>query len=214
MAPRHPHWPLFDLRVRTPRLELRVPTDDDFPALLDAIDAGIHDPASMPFSIPWTDVEPEARRRGAVQHWWRQRAEWSADKWDLSLAVAVDGELVGVQGVHTERFPVLRTVSTGSWLTSRVQGRGIGREMRAAALQLAFEVLGAEVAESAAFNDNPASLAVSRALGYAPDGVTRAAPRGEARELTRLRMTRDRWVCGYDVTCDGVAECLPMFGLG
>ena len=28
----HP-WPLFDLRLRTPRLELRLPTDDDLLAL-------------------------------------------------------------------------------------------------------------------------------------------------------------------------------------
>ena len=210
----HPYWPLFDLRIRTPRLVLRVPTDDDFPALLDAIDAGVHDPAVMPFSVAWTDAEPDVRRRGAVQHWWRQRAEWTAEKWDLSLAVDLDGELVGIQGVHTEQFPVLRTISTGSWLTARHQGKGIGKEMRSAALQFAFAVLGAEVAESAAFDDNPTSLAVSRALGYEPDGESRAAPRGEARRILRLRLPRERWVCRYDVEFDGVAECLPLFGLG
>lgn len=210
----HPYWPLFDLRIRTPRLELRVPTDDDFPALLDAIDAGIHDPALMPFSFAWTDAEPPVRRTNAVQHWWRTRAEWTADKWDLELAVEFEGTLVGVQGIHTRRFPVLRTVATGSWLTRRVQGRGIGREMRAATLQFAFEALGAEVAESGAFADNAASLAVSRALGYEHDGVSREAPRGDARELIRLRLPRDRWVCGYDVTFAGVDACLPFFGLG
>jgi len=25
----HPYWPFFDLRIRTPRLELHVPNDDD-----------------------------------------------------------------------------------------------------------------------------------------------------------------------------------------
>jgi RimJ/RimL family protein N-acetyltransferase len=210
----HPYWPLFDLRIRTPRLELRLPTDDDFPALLAAIDAGIHDPAAMPFAVAWTDAEPDARRRGAVQHWWRQRAEWAPDRWDLALAVEFEGELVGIQGVHTERFPVLRTISTGSWLTQRVHGRGIGKEMRSAALEFAFEALGADVAESGAFDDNAASLAVSRALGYEPDGESRAAPRGEVRRIVRLRLPREKWVCRYDVRLDGVTECLPLFGLG
>jgi RimJ/RimL family protein N-acetyltransferase len=210
----HPYWPLFDLRLRTDRLELRVPTDDDFPVLLDAVDAGIHDPATMPFSFPWTDAEPRERRRNAAQHWWRQRAEWSPEKWNLPFAVDVDGEVVGMQDVMATDFPALRTVETGSWLTQRVQGRGIGREMRAAVLHFAFDVLGAEVAKSGAFRDNAASLAVSRALGYEDDGVDRAAPRGDVRELVRLRLTRDKWQCAYDVTVECAAECLPMFGLG
>jgi RimJ/RimL family protein N-acetyltransferase len=210
----HPYWPLFDLRLRTPRLELRVPTDDDFPALLAAIDAGIHDPATMPFSFPWTDGEPVARRHSAVQHWWRQRAEWSVDKWDLPFAVVFEHDVVGIQALMGTGFPTLRTVETGSWLTQRVQGRGIGREMRSAVLHFAFDVLGAEVAKSGAFRDNPASLAVSRALGYEDDGVDRAAPRGDVRELVRLRLTRAKWRSAYDVTVAGADGCLPLFGLG
>ncbi|HET7654620.1 MAG TPA: GNAT family protein [Acidimicrobiales bacterium] len=210
----HPYWPLFDLRLRTPRLELRVPTDDDFGPLLDAVDAGIHDPATMPFSFPWTDVEPVQRRRNAAQHWWRQRAEWSPEKWNVPFAVTFEGQVVGMQDVMASDFPSLRTVETGSWLTQRVHGRGIGREMRSAVLHFAFDVLGAEVAKSGAFRDNPASLAVSRALGYEDDGVDRAAPRGDVRELVRLRLTRDKWQCAYDVTVECAAECLPMFGLG
>ena len=52
----HPYWPLFDLRVRTPRLELRYPSDDDLVALVDLARMGIHPPETMPFSTPWTDV--------------------------------------------------------------------------------------------------------------------------------------------------------------
>ena len=33
----HP-WPLFDLRLRTPRLELRLPTDDDLLELVGIVD--------------------------------------------------------------------------------------------------------------------------------------------------------------------------------
>ena len=34
----HPFWPLFDLRVRTPTLELRLPTDDDLVAIARLMD--------------------------------------------------------------------------------------------------------------------------------------------------------------------------------
>ena len=50
------HWPLFGLRITTPRLEIRVPTDEDFPGLIATVDAGIHDPSERPFLVPWTST--------------------------------------------------------------------------------------------------------------------------------------------------------------
>jgi hypothetical protein len=50
------HWPLADLRVQTPELELRWPSLDDLHAL--AAD-GIHDPEVQPFMVAWTDASPK-----------------------------------------------------------------------------------------------------------------------------------------------------------
>ncbi|HYF47546.1 MAG TPA: hypothetical protein VD926_15130, partial [Acidimicrobiales bacterium] len=77
----HPYWPLFDLRVRTPRLELRYPSEDDLLALVDLVRHGIHDPTTMPFSHPWTDAPSPDLERGALQFWWNQRASWSKHDW-------------------------------------------------------------------------------------------------------------------------------------
>jgi RimJ/RimL family protein N-acetyltransferase len=188
------YWPLFDLELRTPRLVLRPPGDGDFPALLDAIDAGIHDPEVMPFSHPWTDADQQSRRRGAVQFWWRTRASWSPDDWHLPFAVLHLGHPVGVQELFATQFPVLQEVGTGSWLTRPLQGQGFGKEMRAAVLQLAFEGLGAVVARSGAFVDNPASAAVSRSLGYRENGRGREAPRGEPKVMVNFELTREDWL--------------------
>ena len=79
-------------------------------------------------------------------------------QWHLPMAVVVDGDIVGVQAMLAEQFAVLRTVSTGSWLGRRYQGKGIGTEMRRAMLHLAFAGLGAEHALSRAFIDNDASI--------------------------------------------------------
>ena len=209
-------WPLFGLRIETPRLLLRVPADRDFPGLLSAIDAGIHDPQVMPFSIPWTDVEPEERRRRAIQHWWKERAEWSAEAWRASFGVFLDGRPVGIQSLHAETFAVLGEVSTGSWLTSLVQGQGLGKEMRAAILELAFEGLGAEVARSAAFVDNSASVAVSRALGYRENGRMRLAPRRVPQVMVEFELTRNEWLkrrsSWPEARISGLASCREMFG--
>jgi RimJ/RimL family protein N-acetyltransferase len=188
-------WPLFGLRLRTPRLELRLVRDDDLPALLDAALAGIHPKDVMPFGVPWTDAEPDELRRSFVQHQWRQRVSVQPDHWALNLVVLHKERPIGVQDVSARDFGQLRTVLSGSWLTSSSQGRGFGTEMRQAVLAFAFDHLQAEVAESSAAAWNAASLAVSRKLGYTDNGVTRVAPRrGEVVDEQRVRLLRARFV--------------------
>src|SRR5256885_9501597 len=58
------------------------------------------------------------------------------------------GRPIGVQEVAGRDFAGTRRVSTGSWLGAPHQGHGLGTEMRAAVLELAFRGLGAEVAVS------------------------------------------------------------------
>ena len=173
-------WPLFGLVVRTPRLELRLLREDEFGDLVALIDAGIHDPGTMPFFFAWTDVEPRQRAREAAQWMWRHRANWSPHNWTLTCGVFVDGKPVGVQDLGAVHFRAVRSVETGSWLGRAHQGQGLGREMREAVLHLAFDGLGAEEALSGAFDDNVASLATSRAVGL------RGERRGERAPPRRL----------------------------
>ena len=209
-------WPLYDLRVSTGNLVLRYPTEAELPGFVDIVEAGIHPPEDMPFGIAWTDV-PTARRNIDSYQWWMgSRGRWSPQDWTLTLGVWEDGRPVGFQDLRAEAFPVFRTVHTGSWLGQEFQGRGVGRLMRQAVLALAFDHLGAEVAESSAFLDNPASNRVSLAVGYEPNGFGRLAPRRTARETQNFRITVDGWRARQRpvVTVDGLASSLPLFGLG
>jgi RimJ/RimL family protein N-acetyltransferase len=107
-------------------------------------------------------------------------------------------------------------VGTGSWLARAYQGRGIGLEMRAAALAFAFDHLGADRATSEAFTDNAPSIGVSRSLGYADNGLQWMAPRGVAREEIRFLMTRDMWRSRErpPIEVTGFEVCRDIFGLG
>jgi RimJ/RimL family protein N-acetyltransferase len=206
-------WPLFGLAVRTPRLELRLLREDEFADLVAVIDAGIHEPGAMPFFVPWTEVEPRQRARQAAQWMWRHRANWSTENWTLTCGVFVDGRPVGVQDVEAERFRAVRSVQTGSWLGRAHQGQGLGREMREAVLHLAFAGLDAAEALSGAFEDNVASLATSRAVGYEENGEARN-PRGDGSGRTiRFRMSRATWEPRRrsDIQIVGLEECLDMF---
>jgi RimJ/RimL family protein N-acetyltransferase len=210
-----PHWPLTGLRLTTPRLELRWPTAADLEALGSLAAAGVHDPAVQPFNIPWTDASPSERAESTLQYHWRQWGAWEPANWSLNLVVARDGAVVASQGMAARDYAVLREVSTGSWVGQRYHRRGIGTEMRAAVLHLAFAGLGAEYATSSAFDDNAASLAVSRKLGYADDGIERLVVRGRPVVSRRLRLDRAAWEAHrvIPVEISGLPPGLAYFGL-
>jgi RimJ/RimL family protein N-acetyltransferase len=209
----HRFWPLFDLVVRTPRLELRLVREEDLAELVELIDRGIHDPVTMPFFFPWTDAEPERRAREAAQWMWRHRANWSPENWTFTGAAFVDGKPVGVQSVEAEHFRAVRSVETGSWLGLAHQGQGLGREMRETVLHLAFAGLGAEEALSGAFEDNAASLATSRAVGYQENGEARGHRRNGAGRTIRFRLGREAWEERRrgDIEIVGLDGCFDMF---
>jgi RimJ/RimL family protein N-acetyltransferase len=208
----HP-WPLFDLRIRTPRLELRLPTDEDLLALVAVARAGVHDRPTTPFLVPWDEPASPGFERQFLQHWWRTRGSWSPDAWTLGLAVLLDGRPIGVQDLTARDFRGRRSVLTGSWLGLPWHGHGYGTEMRAAVLWLAFEELGALEAESGYVDGNEASERVSRKLGYGPNGDHIVAPKGVPVTEHRVRVTPATWRRDLvPVTVEGLDACRGLFG--
>lgn len=210
--PGHP-WPLFDLRLRAPRLELRLPTDDDLLELAVVARAGVVPAGRDYFIVPWDRLPSPAFERQFLLHWWRARGSWSPQNWVLSLAVVAGGRPIGIQDVGARDFAVRRTVSTGSWLGLAHQGRGYGTEMRAAVLSLAFDGLGALEARSGYFPGNAASARVSEKMGYRADGTEIYDVSGRALEETRLRLMRGDWRRdAVPVSIEGLEPCLGLFG--
>ena len=207
-------WPLYDLRIRTPRLELRLPDLDLLDELIAVSLRGVHPPDTMPFGVPWTDRPSPQMEREALQHHLLQVAQWKPEKWTYNPVVIHQGTVIGTQDMRGENFRAGRSFSSGSWLGLEFQGRGFGKEMRAAILHLGFAGLGAKEAQSSAFKDNPASLGVSRALGYQANGRWRAARRGGSGTMIGLRLTSERWrrhqFC--EVAVEGLDPCLEFFG--
>jgi RimJ/RimL family protein N-acetyltransferase len=192
--------PLFRLRLRTPRLELRLPLEEELVELARLAEQGVHPRAEMPFLVPWTDgAGSPSFVDDFVRYHLDLRARWRRDDWNLELGVwTVERVLLGVQGVYAKRFAERRTVGTGSWLGESFQRQGYGTEMRAAILELAFAGLGAVAAESGALDGNVAS----------------AAPRGVPVREQRFLLERDRWrsVERPPVEIVGLEPCLPLFG--
>ena len=209
------HWPLFDLEIRTPTLTLRYLDDELAAELLAVARRGVHDPEDMPFLVPWTDLPSPQREQEAMRFYARTRADVRPDSWKLQFAVIVDGEVTGACDVLAESFPQLRQFTTGSWLGRAFQGRGLGKELRQAALALGFEGFGAEFALTGVWHDNAASKGVTTSLGYEFEGRRRALRRGVADELLGYRMARADWdaIRRDDIELVGVDRASEFLGI-
>jgi len=207
-------WPLADLRILAGDLTLRPLTEGDLAPLADHLPADVElNPA-----LPAYDGIDASVARGIALHqtYWRALGSWRVESWDLLFAVLYDGEVIGVQSLEGSDFPRRRTVETWSFLLPAARGCGYGKSMRRAVLALAFDHLGALAAETDALQGNAASLGVSRAVGYLPNGET-LHPHGDGVELMlRLRLTWERWLAAGGaaaVEVTGFDACRPLFGI-
>ena len=207
--------PISDIRIRTERLELRLPDLELLDELATLAAKGVHPPDTMPFSVPWTDLPSPELERSAIRWNLHQMGSWRPEAWSFNPVVLYQGRVVGTQEISADHFGVTRTFRTGSSLGHAYQGQGMGREMRAAVIHFGFVCLGGQVALSAAFRDNLASLGVSRSLGYQENGVLVVERRGVRAEQVGLRLTRERWesTTRPAVRVEGVERSLDLFGV-
>jgi RimJ/RimL family protein N-acetyltransferase len=206
--------PLLGLRITAGPVELRGVTDDLIVPLAELASAGIHDPDFMPFYTPWSLTPPEEMPRSMGQFHWGERAAFSVARWGADLAVFYDGELVGSQGISTHDYLITRTGETGSWLSRRYQGKGIGTAMRQVICAFAIDCLDAEQVTSAAYTDNPASLAVSRKCGYTENGRELRTRMGKRATLQRIVLEPANLVrFEHDLTVEGLPEFRRSIGL-
>jgi RimJ/RimL family protein N-acetyltransferase len=202
--------PLWDIRLRTPRLELRLPREDEILELYRVAEAGIHPPEEMPFFVPWTD---DLNEEAFVAYHRDFRESWSPESWRCNFVTFLQGRPIGTQGIEAKDFAEVRTVETGSWLGMEFQGQGYGFEQRAAVLELAFRGLGARAADSGALVHNVPSQRISEKLGYRRTGTREVAPRGEPVPHYDYRIERGEWRCPIPVEIDGLEPALPLFGV-
>lgn len=207
-------WPLAGLQVVTPRLTLRYVTDEFAVKLATLAANGIHDPATMPFSEPWTDVPSPELERNCLRYYWRNRAEASVDNWNLDLVVVAGGAVAGSCVVHGVDFPRQRSLTTGSWLGRAYQGAGLGKEMRQAVLHLIFAGFDADVAVTRAWHDNAASLAVTRSLPYTQTGTREELRRGCPDTMLEFAMVPGQWAAlrRNDIRLIGVEAAREQLG--
>jgi RimJ/RimL family protein N-acetyltransferase len=211
-------WPLFGLRVTTPRLSLRLPSDTELIRLAERGAGRLLSPEQAGFMSGWALLLSPEFERTFLQFHWRLRGHWSPSNWSLALGIYPSGEAEPVGGIDmsSSGFAQTRAVSSGWWLLPEWRGRGLGTEAVSAMLHLAFAGLEASQARSIVNPDNEASLAIGRGLGYSVDG-TEPTVAGDGRGINAVRLVLDRaqWlpIRRSDIALSGVGECADMFGI-
>lgn len=183
---------LTDLRLRTPRLELRLGSERELRELGELFRDGTYpdEMESVTNAVFFDGVKQPDWVENFVAHHNSWLDQSSPAAWRFNFLVFVDGNVIASQGLQSRSAGC---IFTNSLMGRRYQGRGYGTEMRAGVLSLAFEVLGARCAISDAWVGNAPSLAISWKLGYLRVGTEIHHPRGDPVEHEVMRLEASRF---------------------
>ncbi len=207
--------PLINLKIKTPRLELRLPNALEVDELARLASKGIQDEGREYYNADWLHV-PYPANKDLFSKWIENdRENWQTDNWSLGLAAFLEGKPIGMQHIFSRNFSKTQGFGTGVWLGMDYRGNGFGTEMGQAILYLGFEKLGAEEAYAGAWEKNIASIRILEKLGYIPNGQYRELLNDQCEVNLRFRLPRQIWenTKSQDKIIEGLDKSLPLFGL-
>ena len=92
---------------------------------------------------------------------------------DHSFLAVVEGQVVGMAGLHVGTGKLRHTGSIGMSVHDRFQGQGIGRKLMAALLDVADNYLGLVRVELEVFTDNTRAIRLYERCGFEHEGRKR-----------------------------------------
>lgn len=149
---------------------------------LDAIHELRHQPSVLDFTLALSSERLEDNRR-FLEH-------LGPD--DHLLVAEADGRVVGTAGLHVKQGKLRHSGVIGMMVHDRYQGRGIGRRLLAALLDLADNQLGLVRVELEVVAANERAIRLYERLGFAHEGRKRQAIRHHGAYADVLLMARLR----------------------
>lgn len=124
---------------------------------------------------------------------WRKKLEGIDPRYDYVLVAEVDGKVVG--NIWLQRYRnsrTLHTASLGIMVHDAWQGRGIGRALMAAAIDVADRWLNVLRVELEVFPDNERAIKLYESFGFVAEGRKRMAAFRDGQYVDTVVMGRIR----------------------
>lgn len=162
----------------SPEVEIRPirPDDAESVHVLRQLPTVIDGTLSMP-SMRLGDVRRSIESLGADDH---------------TFVATLDGQLVGMAGLHVNSRKARHTGSLGIMVHDQFQGRGIGRKLMEALLDTADNYLGLVRVELEVYPDNARAIRLYEDLGFEHEGRKRKAVWRHGEHQDMLLMARVR----------------------
>ena len=140
----------------------------------------------LPSVIDGTMAIPSTR----IEETHRRLASLGPD--DHSFVAVVDGQVVGMAGLHVAAGKRRHTGSIGMMVHDQFQGRGIGRELLEALLHIADNFVGLTASSSRSIPDNERAIRLYESCGFEHEGRKRKAVWRHGEHQDVLMMCRIR----------------------
>lgn len=206
-----------DLKVKTPLIQLRVGTPSELTQLGEVAEKFVVSPSQLGlksnFRSEWDGLPPSKRNAFIVE---RQQMAWenfSLKKWNFPFIVFCEGEVIGEVFLRSQNFRENRIFSTVGWLGEPWRNKGLGLEVRSAAIHFGFGALSAERTLAHFFQESEQALNISKKLSYSLSGAVLCIT--QSRDIRRMlfyRLNRRLWegrIKREDIEMEGMCLHFP-----
>ncbi|HZO31180.1 MAG TPA: GNAT family N-acetyltransferase [Chloroflexota bacterium] len=147
----------------------------------------VHALRLLPSVIDGTMAIPSAR----IEETQRRLGSLGPD--DHTFVAVVDGQVVGMAGLHVGSGKRRHTGGIGMMVHDQFQGRGIGRELLEALLHVADNFLGLVRVELEVYPDNERAIRLYESCGFEHEGRKRKGVwrHGEHQDVLEMGRTRE-----------------------
>src|SRR5579863_7202395 len=135
---------LYNVKIITPRLVMRVPNEKGIKELAEVLTNGIQkegQPHFMEDNLYGKSLDENIK--GLQEFVEKSIQEWNKDDWHIPFAIFSEEKPIGLVTMFSHNFPITQGFGVSYWIGLSYQGKGLGTEAFQGILSFGFNGLNA-----------------------------------------------------------------------